>query len=171
MAFAQGLAELGWTVAVTFGSNTAGARAIPTAFVDTLRNWSRSRRTLSWLQPGDRGAVSSASRTLPIVYVTRRSGRRWLGREPGAAGRERHRLCPIRIQYQRERLELLKEIAPGVKRVAVIRDPAVAGRVRWVGRDPGRGAFVRGGVKSGRGARPGEIERASRHLRGGRTAV
>jgi hypothetical protein len=38
-AFAQGLAELGWTAsAVTCGSNTAGAPAIWIAFAPTRRN-------------------------------------------------------------------------------------------------------------------------------------
>ena len=50
-------------------------------------------------------------------------------REPGAAGRQRHRFHRIRIQHSGKWLELLKEIAPGVPRVAVIRDPAIpAGR-------------------------------------------
>jgi hypothetical protein len=32
----------------TYGSIIAGARAMPTASVDTRRNWSRSRRTSFW---------------------------------------------------------------------------------------------------------------------------
>ena len=44
-----------------------------------------------------------ATRTVPIVFVQcRRSGRRRLRREPGAAGRQRHRLHPVRIQLERE---------------------------------------------------------------------
>ena len=50
-AFAQGLAELGWTVGRN-GSNTAGVQAISIAFADTLRSWSRSRRMSSWLRLG-----------------------------------------------------------------------------------------------------------------------
>ena len=41
-----------------------------------------------------------ATRTVPIVFATgRRSGRRRLRRQPGAAGRQRHRLHPVRIQH------------------------------------------------------------------------
>ena len=50
-------------------------------------------------------------------------------------------------------LELLKEIAPGVTRAAVLRDPAIACRDRPVRRDPGRGAVARGGGEPGRRAR------------------
>ena len=50
-------------------------------------------------------------------------------------------------------LELLKEIAPRVTRAAVLRDPAIAAGSRPVGRHPGGGAVVRGGVEPGRRAR------------------
>ena len=42
-------------------------------------------------------------------------------------------------------LELLKEIAPGVTRAAVLRDPAITVRGRPVRRYPGRGAVARVG--------------------------
>ena len=41
-------------------------------------------------------------------------------------------------------LELLKEIAPGVRRVAVLRDPSHIRRDRSVRLDPGRGAVAQG---------------------------
>ena len=50
-------------------------------------------------------------------------------------------------------LELLKEIAPGVTRAAVLRDPAIAVRDRPVRRHPGRGAVARGGGEPGQHAR------------------
>ena len=50
-------------------------------------------------------------------------------------------------------LELLKEIAPGVTRVAVLRDPAISLRDRPIRRDSGRGAVVRGGGEPGQRAR------------------
>ena len=55
-----------------------------------------------------------------------RSGRRRLCREPGAAGRQRHRLFEFEYSLCGKWLELLKEIAPGVTRAAVLRDPAIA---------------------------------------------
>ena len=69
-AFLQGLQQLGWTVAATCGSIPAGAQAMPTAFANTRRNWSRSRRTSSWpvaaraLRP-----LQQATRTVPIVFA------------------------------------------------------------------------------------------------------
>ena len=58
-------------------------------------------------------------------------------------------------------LELLKEIAPGVTRAAVLRDPAIAsGLIGQFARHPGRGAVVRGGGDADRRARCRRIERA-----------
>ena len=49
------------------------------------------------------GRCSRRRRTVPIVFATcHRSGRRRLRREPGAAGRQRHRLHHVRIRHQRE---------------------------------------------------------------------
>ena len=52
-------------------------------------------------------------------------------------------------------LELLKEIAPRVTRAAVLRDPGNPAAGRTAGRDPGRGAVVRGGGEPDRRARGG----------------
>jgi len=59
-------------------------------------------------------------------------------------------------------LELLKEIAPRVTPVAVLRDPAVAVRDRAIRRRAGRGAVFGGGVEPGRRARC-RRNRARRH--------
>ena len=50
-------------------------------------------------------------------------------------------------------LELLKQIAPGVTRAAVLRDPAITVRDRAVRRHPVRGAVARGGGEPGQRAR------------------
>ena len=78
-----------------------GRQAMPTRFADTRRNWSRSRRTSSWpLAAPAVAALQQATRTVPIVFVLAdRSGRRRLRRKPGAAGRQRHRLHPVRIRH------------------------------------------------------------------------
>ena len=47
-------------------------------------------------------------------------------------------------------LELLKQLAPGVTRVAVIRDAAVSAGIGQFARHPVRGTVVRGGVDAGR---------------------
>ena len=47
-------------------------------------------------------ALQQATRTVPIVFVqVDRPGRRRLRREPGAAGRQRHRLHRVRIRHER----------------------------------------------------------------------
>ena len=102
-AFLQGLQQLGWTDGrnVRIDYPLGAGRCRPT-FADTRRNWSRSHRTSSW--PAAAAAVAAllqATRTVPIVFVHRpRSGRRRLRREPGAAGRQRHRLHAVRIQHR-----------------------------------------------------------------------
>ena len=56
-------------------------------------------------------------------------------------------------------LELLKQIAPGVKRVAVVRDPINTASYRPVQRNPGRGAAAWGGDISVDVRNAGAIER------------
>ena len=86
-AFAQGLAELGWSI----GRNARKAsRTVPIVFVTTI-------------DPVGGGWVESLSR--PGTNAT------------GFASHE--------FSMSGKWLELLKEIAPGVKRAAVIRDPSV----------------------------------------------
>ena len=69
-------------------------------------------------------------------------------------------------------LELLKEIAPGVTRAAVLRDPANALAGRPVRRHPGRGAVVWGGVESrSTCATPSRSSAASLHSRARRMAA
>ena len=68
-------------------------RPMPPRFADTRPNWSRSRRTSSWPLALDRGAVAAGDpHRADRVPDRRRSGRRRLCRQPGAAGRQRHRL-------------------------------------------------------------------------------
>ena len=69
-AFLQGLQQLGWTDGRNVRIDIAGAQAMPTAFADTRRNWSRSRRTSSWpLAARAVGPLLQATRTVPIVFV------------------------------------------------------------------------------------------------------
>ena len=52
-------------------STSAGARAMPTAFASTRRNWSRWRLTSSWpLARRPWGRCMQATRTVPIVFAT-----------------------------------------------------------------------------------------------------
>ncbi len=142
--------------AATCGSTPAGPRAMPTTFADTRRNWSRSRRTSSWLQLAPRPwrrcyrrpapcrscSCLSSTRSAPV------SSRAWRGRAATPPGSRM-----FEYGMSGKWLELLKEIAPGVTRAAVLRDPAVASGIGQFARHPGRGAVVRGGVEPGRRAR------------------
>ena len=70
-AFLQGLQHLGWTDRPQRADrHPLGARPMPTAFADTRRNWSRSRRTSSWpLAAATVGPLLQATRTVPIVFL------------------------------------------------------------------------------------------------------
>ena len=99
-------------------------------------------------------ALLQATRTVPIVFVT--------VTDPVGAGFVDSLARPggnatgftlFEYGISGKWLELLKEIAPRVTRAAVLRDPAIASRERPVGRNPGGGAVVRGGVEPGQCAR------------------
>jgi putative tryptophan/tyrosine transport system substrate-binding protein len=49
-----------------------------------------------------------------------------VGRQLGSAGRQHNGFTAFEYELAGKWLELLKEIAPNVKRVAVLRDPAIA---------------------------------------------
>ena len=101
---------------------------MPTTFANTRRNWSRSRRTSSWpLAARPWRPLLQATRTVPIVFV--------IVPDPVGAGFVDSLARPggnatgfILFEYglSAKWLELLKEIAPGVTRAAVLRDPAIA---------------------------------------------
>jgi len=125
-AFAQGLQKLGWTV----GSNVQ----IDYRWANSDADRARYAAELVALAPdvilatsgATVGALQQASRTVPIVFVTTIDpvGGGWIASlaHPGgnATGFAAHEFSMFG-----KLLELLKEIAPGVKRAAVIRDPLV----------------------------------------------
>ena len=100
---------------------------MPIAFANTRPNWSRSRRTSSW-PPAARPwrPLLQATRTVPIVFAH--------VPDPVGAGFVDSLARPggnvtgfTQFEYGMggKWLELLKEIAPGVTRAAVLRDPAI----------------------------------------------
>jgi putative ABC transport system substrate-binding protein len=126
-AFAQGLAELGWTV----GRNVRIEYRWGAGDLDRFRRYAAELVALSpdvvLASAGSIvGAFQQASRTVPIVFVTTIDpvGGGWVEglSRPGtnATG-----FASYEFSMSGKWLELLKEIAPGVKRVAVIRDPSV----------------------------------------------
>ena len=149
-AFRAGAAGIGLDRrAATCRSNIAGAApAMPSESADMRRNWSRSRRTSSWPSAHRPWRpLQQATRTVPIVFVQ--------VADPVGAGFVASLARPggnatgfTTFEYgiSAKWLELLKEIAPSVTRVAVLRDPDHRLRDRPVRRNPGRGAVVRGGV-------------------------
>ena len=103
-AFLQGLAQLGWTIGRNVRIDTRWA----TANAAEIR---RHAAELVALAPdvilahgaSTVGPLLQATRTVPIVFPgRRRSGRRRLRRQPGAAGRQRHRFHDVRIRHERE---------------------------------------------------------------------
>ena len=97
-------------------------------------------------------ALQQATRTVPIVFanVADPVGMGFV-ESLARPGGNITGFTPNEFGFSAKWPGLLKEIAPRVTRVAVLRDPY--NRARPVERDPGRGAVVRRGVERGRRAR------------------
>jgi putative ABC transport system substrate-binding protein len=126
-AFAQGLAELGWTV----GRNVKIEYRWGAGDLDRFRRYAAELVALSpdvvLASSGSIvGAFQQASRTVPIVFVTTIDpvGGGWVD-SLSRPGTNATGFAAFEFSLSGKWLELLKEIAPGVKRVAVIRDPSV----------------------------------------------
>ena len=126
-AFAQGLAELGWTV----GRNVRIEYRWGAGDLDRFRRYAAELIALSpdvvLATAGSIvGAFQQASRTVPIVFVTTIDpvGGGWV-ESLSRPGTNATGFAAYEFSMSGKRLELLKEIVPDVKRVAVIRDPSV----------------------------------------------
>ena len=126
-AFAQGLAELGWTV----GRNVRIEYRWGAGDLDRFRRYAAELIALSpdvvLATAGSIvGAFQQASRTVPIVFVTTIDpvGGGWV-ESLSRPGTNATGFAAYEFSMSGKRLELLKEIAPDIKRVAVIRDPSV----------------------------------------------
>ncbi|MFL5073614.1 MAG: ABC transporter substrate-binding protein [Xanthobacteraceae bacterium] len=125
-AFAQGLQELGWTV----GGNVR----IDYRWAASDAERSRYAAELVALAPdvilatsgATIGALQQASRTVPIVFVTTIDpvGGGWVASLARPGGNTTG-FSSYEFSMGGKLLELLKEFAPAVTRVAVIRDPWV----------------------------------------------
>src|SRR5262249_45378171 len=125
-AFAQGLQQLGWSVgdnvridyrwAVSDGDRTRYAADLVALAPDVILATAGSAV----------GALQQASRPIPIVFVTPIDpvGGGWVASLARPGGNATG-FAQYEFSMSGKWLELLKELAPGVKRVAVIRDPAV----------------------------------------------
>ena len=153
-AFLQGLQELGWII----GRNVEIEYRWAPGGVDNVDNSRRNAEELVALapdvNPGHRRYQHGAAATgnphrADRVRAGYRPGRRRLCRKPRPAGRQVTGFIPFEFGISGKWLELLKEIAPGVRRVACFamrRSPWASGS--WV--RPIGGAVARCGVEPGR---------------------
>src|SRR5438093_2146454 len=126
-AFAQGLQERGWTI----GGNVRIEYRWGAGDLDRFRKYAAELVALSpdvvLASAGSIvGAFQQASRTVPIVFVTTIDpvGGGWV-ESLSRPGTNATGFASYEFSMSGKWLELLKEIAPSVKRVAVIRDPSV----------------------------------------------
>ena len=154
-AFQQGLAQLGWTIGRNVQIDTRWA----TTNAAEIRKHAAELVALApdVILAGGTSAVGpllQATRTVPIVFA--------IVVDPVGAGFVDSLARPggnatgfMNFEYSisGKWLELLKEIAPGVTRVAVLRDATQGFADQPVCRHPGRGAVAQGGGQPGRSAR------------------
>ena len=163
-AFVQELAQLGWTD----GRNVRIDYRAGEGDADDLRKYAAELVALApdvILAPGGPAIewVLQATRVVPIVFV--------IAIDPVGSGFVESLSRPggnatgfVLFEYDLSAkwLELLKEIAPSVRRVAVLRDPASIHRDWPIRRDPVRGAVVRCGCEPTQPPRYGR-DQAGRH--------
>src|SRR5262249_53868371 len=105
----------------TCGSTIDGMATIPNAFAEARQSWSLTGRTLSWRQ--EPRALRQATDRIPVVFAQ-------VGDPVGAGfveslARPGGNMTGFMVDeygFGAKLLELLKEVAPGVTRVAVLRD-------------------------------------------------
>jgi putative ABC transport system substrate-binding protein len=156
-AFAQGLAELGWTV----GRNVRIEYRWGAGDLDRFRSYAAELVALSpdavLASAGSIvGAFQQASRTVPIVFVTTIDpvGGGWV-ESLSRPGTNATGFASYEFSMSGKWLELLKELAPGIRYKASCCNsrPLGARRLRWPGGDPDCRAFVERRVDSSRRAR------------------
>ena len=147
-AFMQGLQELGWSIGRNLRIDTRWAAG------DTGRIRSLAAEMVG-LGPdvifasgfSTIGPLIEATRTVPIVFAN--------VVDPVGAGFVASLARPggnvtgfslYEFGFPIKWLELLKQIAPGITRAAVLRDPSISALDRSIRRHPGRGAIVRSGI-------------------------
>ena len=124
----RSLQQSGWTIGRNVRIDTRWAASDTDRIRKYAADWWRSRRTSSWpMAPPTVRRLLQATRTVPIVFP--------VVADPVGAGFVESLARPggnvtgfMHLEYSMSGkwLELLKEIAPGVTRVAVLRDAASA---------------------------------------------
>jgi putative ABC transport system substrate-binding protein len=124
-AFLQGLQPAGWTIGGNMRIDRAGgAWATPRSCANTRRNWSRSPDVILATGGVAVRPLLQATRTVPIVFVNTPDpvGAGFVDSLPRPGG---HVTGFTQFEYLTsvKWLELLKQIAPGVTRAGILRDP------------------------------------------------
>ena len=120
-AFVQRLRELGWiegrTIAIEYRWGRDARNASPRSRPNSSgsRSMSSSRREPRG-RCGEAGDIGHPDR----VRGGGRPGRRRPGRQSGATGRQRHRPVESAPDLAGKRLELLREVVPGLRRLAIM---------------------------------------------------
>ena len=163
-AFLQGLALLGWSIGrnVQIEIRWSGGKADDARrYAAELARWRRTYYGVSSVRP-----LLQATPTVPIVFL--------IASDPVGAGLVDSVARPggnatgfMSFEYtlSGKWLELLKEIAPGVTRVAVLQDPTQGPRSQRVCRHTGGGAVARGGSNASQRARRARDRPRRRRLR------
>jgi ABC-type uncharacterized transport system substrate-binding protein len=161
-AFVQGLQELGWTD----GRNLRIDTRWGAGDADRIRRYAAELVALApdaILATGTTvvGPLQRATRTVPIVFVN--------VSDPVGAGLVASLAQPggnatgfaaLEYGFSGKWLELLKQIAPGVSRAAVVRDPALSSGSAQFGAIQAVSPFLGMTVSPVDAREPGEIERA-----------
>src|SRR5262249_44837210 len=108
--------------ATTCGSTIDGVATAPNAIAEARQSWSLSGRTSSWRQE-PRAWRRCGRRLIPVVFaqVADPVGAGFVESLARPAGNITG-FAALEFGFGAKRLELLKEVAPGLTRVAVLRD-------------------------------------------------
>jgi len=151
-AFLQGLGELGWIVGrnlqIDFRWGGGNARRYRRQAAELV---AFAPEVIVAMGSSVVGPLLQTTRTVPIVFLqVTRSGQLRLRREPGAAGRKRYRICPVRICHQCEVDRTSQRDRPTCDAGG---RPSGSHGTRWsrsIRRNPVSGAFVEGRDKPAR---------------------
>jgi putative ABC transport system substrate-binding protein len=155
--FQQGLQEFGWSI----GRNVRVDSRWPAGDPELFRRYAAELATLSpdvILATGSAatGPLLQATRTVPIVFViVPNPVGAGLRQQSGAAGRQRHRIDPVRIRHQWKMAGTAQADCTRGNAGGHRSGPCHIGRDRAVRRHLGRGAVPRSGGKPRQRARRG----------------
>ena len=116
-------------------------------------------------------SLLQATRAVPIVFTNVRPSRRWLVNTLARPGGNATGFMLFEYGMSGKWLELLKEIAPGVTRAAVLRDPSITAGVRQFAAIQSVAPLLGVELRPVDVRDAGEIEREVQHSRAARMAA